>query len=132
MRYDLRLFRLTGPRLARGGVFSKPRLAKIQGGRYRKPVWQAFFIGVLVGIICVGGLALGVRWLFRSRDESLPESQQTKLGVMGALMIVGQFVVAGLILYYAPDLDKHPLPLAIGLLSMNLILPLFAGKLWKK
>ena len=92
---------------------------------------QALLVGILVGLICVSGLVLGVRWLFRSRDESLPESERTKLGVMGALVLVGQFVVAGLVLFYIPGLDKHPLPLAVGLLSMNLILPLFAGRFWK-
>jgi hypothetical protein len=93
---------------------------------------QALLVGVLVGLICVGGLTLGVRWLFRSRDESLPEAERTRLAILGGAVLFGQFVVAGLVLFYVPGLDKHPLPLAAGLLSMNLILPLFAGKLWKK
>ncbi len=95
-------------------------------------MWQAFFIGIFVGLICVSGLALGVRWLFKSRDESLPEAQRTRLGVLGALVLVGQFVAAGLVLFYSPGLDKHPLALAVGLLSMNLVLPLFAGKVFRK
>jgi hypothetical protein len=95
-------------------------------------MWQAFFVGILVGLICVGGLALGVRWLFQSRDESRPEGERTRLGVMGALVLVGQFLVAGLVLFYTPGLHQHPLPLAVGLLSMNLILPFIAGRLWKQ
>jgi len=93
---------------------------------------QAFFVGILVGFICVGGLALGVRWLFKSRDEALDASVRTRFGILGALILVGQFVVAGLVLYVTPGLDEQPLPLAVGLLSMNLLLPLFVGKLWKK
>jgi hypothetical protein len=95
-------------------------------------MWLSFFVGILVGIICVGGLTLGVRWLFRSRDETLPEGQRNKLAFMGGSILLGQFVVAGLVLFYVPNIDKHPLALALGLLSMNLLLPLCVGKLWKR
>jgi hypothetical protein len=95
-------------------------------------MWLSFFVGLLVGLICVGGLTLGVRWLFRSRDERLPEGQRNKFALMGGAILFGQFVVAGLVLFFVPNIDAHPLALALGLLSMNLVLPLFVGKLWKK
>ncbi|NCN42585.1 hypothetical protein GW916_15210 [bacterium] len=88
---------------------------------------RVFLIGLVVGVICVGGLAIGVRWLFKSRDETLDEGSQTKYGIWGALTIVGQFVVAGLILYFAEGVNDHPLALATGLLSMNLLLPAIFG-----
>jgi len=93
---------------------------------------ESFLVGVFVGLICVSGLALGVRWLFKSRDESLSEGDRMKFGLWGVMLLVGQFVIAGLVLFYIPDLDKHPLALATGLLSMNLLLPLLAGKILKK
>lgn len=93
---------------------------------------ESFFVGIFVGVICVSGLTLGVRWLFKSRDATLSESARMKFGIWGALVLVGQFVVAGLVLFYVPDLDKHPLALATGLLSMNLLLPLLVGKILKK
>lgn len=91
----------------------------------------AFWVGLAVGVLCVSGLALGLKWLFKSRDESLAEAQQTRFGLMGVAAIVGQFLLAGVILFYVPNLDKHPLALAAGLLSMNLLLPLIIGA-WMK
>jgi|GEM_PF-2465369 len=94
-------------------------------------VINVFLIGMLVGVLCVGGLALGLRWLFKSRAEGIDEGQSLRLGLMGVAVIVGQFIIAGLILFYVPDLDKHPLALASGLLSMNLLLPLAIGAIMK-
>jgi MFS family permease len=91
----------------------------------------AFLIGVFVGILCVGGLALGLKWLFKSRDESIEEGQRMRLGLMGVAVIVGQFILAGVILFYTPNLDQHPMALASGLLSMNLLLPLAIGVIMK-
>lgn len=88
---------------------------------------NAFLIGAMVGILCVGGLALGLKLLFKSRDESIEESKRTQYGLWGVFAIVGQFVAAGLIMFYTPNLDEHPLALASGLLSMNLLLPLAIG-----
>lgn len=93
---------------------------------------QVFFIGMMVGVICVGGLALGVRWLFKAKDETLSEGQQQKYTALGLFMMIGQFVGAGLILFITPGLSEKPLPLAGGLLSMNLLLPLLFGRLFYK
>lgn len=92
---------------------------------------SAFLIGVFVGILCVSGLGLGLKWLFKSRDENIPESKRMRFGLMGVAALVGQFVFAGLILFYTPNLDQHPMALATGLLSMNLLLPLGIGAIMK-
>lgn len=90
---------------------------------------RVLFIGLLVGLIMVGGLVLGFLWLIKSRDESLSESAQTKFGLLGVSVLVGQFLIAGLILYYSEGLSDEPLALAGGILSMNLVLPLLFGKM---
>ncbi len=91
---------------------------------------EIFFIGAAIGLICVGGLGLGVKWLFKSRDESLDEGTRFKYGLWGAFVLVGQFVAAGLILFFVKGLNKQPLALASGLLSVNLLLPFVMGKLF--
>lgn len=94
--------------------------------------FEIFFVGVLVGIVCVGGLALGMRWLIKSRDERYSAGARQKFGLLGVAALVGQFVCAGLILWAVPGLTEEPLALATGLLSMNLILPIFAGRWFRK
>lgn len=93
---------------------------------------QIFFVGVLVGVICVGGLALGMRWLIKSRDERYSEGTQQRFALLGIAVLIGQFVCAGLILWAVPGLTNEPLALASGLLSMNLVLPFFAGRWFRR
>jgi hypothetical protein len=96
----------------------------------------AFLTGTAVGLVCVGGLFGGIKVLFHLRaadteGKEIPPRRKAFLVALAVGLLVGQFVVAGAILYFAPVAQDNPVPMALGLVATNILIPLAAMPLIK-
>jgi hypothetical protein len=95
------------------------------------PKIVALLIGALVGLVCVAGLFGGIRILFHLRTaeaegKEIPSGRKAFLIALAIGLLIGQFVLAGAILYFAPGAKDHPVMMALGLVSVNILIPLAA------
>jgi hypothetical protein len=81
-------------------------------------------VGILTGLVCVGGIAVSLKMFFRlSTHPELNPAQKRRYMVLGVATFLGQFAVAGAVIYFLPKLQVRSVPFVMGLLATNFLIP---------
>lgn len=92
----------------------------------------ALLLGALAGFICVGGLFLGMRILTSVQENgALGKGQRRLRNFAGAVVLMGQFLLALFVLYFSTLTREHPVWVGVGLVLSIFGLNL-ANKLFEK
>lgn len=85
--------------------------------------------GVLVGGVCVFGLGYGFKLVQSGMlDETLEEKTKKRKVIIGSLMIGGQLLLAGLIIFITPWWRQNPIALVCGMLPAIFLFSFLMGK----
>jgi len=90
------------------------------------PIISAILLGVAVGVICVGGLLMGIGILLKTQEPKFPEGTKRKIYyLLGALILAGQFAAAILLLTKTRWVTEQPIATGGGMILTILLASLF-------
>lgn len=93
--------------------------------------WQGILIGVLIGVVCVGGLSLGVKLLM---DAGQPSERGSRLYryIWASLILASQLFAAMLLLFKTPWVRTSPLGVGIGIVLSILVFSSLMNSLFNR
>lgn len=93
--------------------------------------WQAILIGILIGVVCVGGLSLGVKLLM---DAGQPDERKSRLFryIVAALILASQLLAAMLLLFKTPWVRTSPLGVGLGIVLSILLFSTLMNSLFNR
>ena len=77
--------------------------------------WRGLLVGILIGLVCVGGLSLGVKFLMDASQSSARQGSRGLRYLAAAFVLGTQLLLAMLLLFKTPWVRSSPLGVGLGI-----------------